>query len=544
MKIVFFRIVTVAFVSVALFSPNVNAAPAPLPVKPKVCVYLGWDALRASVQDVYEHRELFAKTGFDGLAMNVNGVRADGRGFFGRRVMASHRFDRGQFNDVIPLIKKLLVTEGLKESLFAVYWMGTSKRRIGWADDAAWAEFYHNMSFVCSFAKELGFKGLFIDHEDYTGKPLFKWNKSADPSYKETVALARRRGVETAQAMSKGDENVRFLFERSLLQLAGSIRSQTPHETSALEGDLWYPFLNGFVEGMTPGMKLIEGCESGYGARIARDYRALIGECRYIALEMLEPQLRAKYIAQSEMGFGKYLDGWVKRKYSLEVDIPTTLFGAGVYSESLFWVYGEGCSVVPWKKKMHPRSSTMPWSEKFPGLPELLRVSVGDYSALRAKAAANELVNLVSNPGCEAKGKGKVPSPFQVWTAKKTKESLAAHDAAVGCSAAGSIKYKPGAGCITFKAGGISPGDKVYATFCAKGRDVLGDVVWVKGGAWQWKKDYQFLAKASEELKDGWKRYECALIAPEDVDGVGFIISARPNEGECAWFDDISIYRW
>ena len=535
---------TVASLSAAIVPVVSEAAPAPLPIRPKSCVYLGWDALRASVQDVYEHRELFAKSGFDGLAMNVNGVKSDGKAFFGRRVMASHPFSREQFKDVIPLVKKLLATEGLKESLFAVYWMGTSKRRIGWVDDAAWAEFHANMRFVCSFAKELGFKGLFIDHEDYTGKPLFKWRASEDPSYKETVALARRRGVETARAMFEGDPDVRFLFERSLLQLAGSIRSQTPHESSALEGDLWYPFLNGFVEGMTPGMKLIEGCESGYGARTARDYRALVGECRYIALEMIEPQLRAKYIAQSEMGFGKYLDGWIKHKYSPDIEIPTTLFGAGVYSESLFWVYGERCSVVQWKKKMHPKSDTMPWSEKFPGLPELLRVSVGDYSGLRAKAAANELVNLVSNPGCAARGKGNVPSPFQVWTAKKTAANLAAHDAMVGCSAPGSVRLKPGAGCLTFKAAGISPGDKIYATFCAKGRGVLGDVVWVKQNAWQWKKDYQFLAKPSEELKDGWKRYECALIAPEDVDGVGFIISARPEKDECAWFDDISIYRW
>ena len=524
---------------------GVNAAPAPLPVRPKACVYLGWDALRASVQDVYEHRELFAKSGFDGLAMNVNGVRPDGKAFFGRRVMASHPFARDQFKAVIPLVKKLLATEGLKESFFAVYWMGTSKRRIGWEDDEAWAEFCANMRFVCSFAKELGFKGLFIDHEDYTGKPLFRWNGSADPSYTETVALARRRGVETARAMSEGDPNVRFLFERSLLQLAGAIRSQTPHEASALNGDLWYPFLNGFVEGMTPGMRLIEGCESGYGARTARDYRALIGECRYIALEMLEPQLRAKYLAQSEMGFGKYLDGWIKHKYSPEVEIPDTLFGAGVHSESLFWVYGEQHSVVPWKKKMHPRSSTVPWSERFPSLPELLRVSVGDYSGLRAKAATNGLVNLVSNPGCAARGKGSVPSPFQIWTAqKKPPADIVVHDTVAGCSAPGAIRVKSAAASLTFKAGGIAQGDKVYATFCAKGDGVLGDVVWVKGGAWQWKKDYQFLAKPSEELKDGWKRYECALIAPEGVDGVGFIISARPEQGEFAWFDDISIYRW
>lgn len=529
----------------ALVSCIVDAAPAPLSVRQKACVYLGWDALRASVQDVYEHRELFSENGFDGIVMNVNGVRPDGRGFFGRRVMASHRFAREQFKDVIGPVKTLLRTKGLTESLFAVYWMGTRKRRIGWADDTAWNDFNANMTFVCSFAKELGFKGLFVDHEDYTGKPLFRWNSNEDPPYAETVVLARRRGVETARAMSAGDPQVRFVFERTLMQLAGAIRSQTPHETSALQGDLWYPFLNGFIEGMTDGMRLIEGCESGYGARTARDYRALTGECRSIALPMLEPQLRAKYLSQSEMSFGKYLDGWVRRGYSLDKDIPESLFGAGVYCESMFWVYGEQNSVVPWKKKMHPRCDTVPWSEKFPGLPQLLRVSVGDYSGLREKAASNALTNLVSNPGCESRGKGKVPSPFQIWTAKKgADKGLAAHDATVGCASPGSIRITSPSVNVTFKARGISHGERVYATFCAKGEGVLGDVVWVKDNAWQWKKDYQFLAKPVEELKDGWKRYECALIAPEDVDGVGFVFSGRPTASAPVWFDDISIYRW
>ena len=521
------------------------AQTAALPMCRKSCVYLGWDVVQAPVKAVYEHRGEFAAAGFDGIVMNVNGVQTNGASFFGRRVMASHRFAREQFEPVVPMVKELLAIDGLKESLWCVYWMGTTKHRIGWVDDAAWAEFTGNMRFVCALAKELGFKGLFIDHEDYTGKPLFVWRMDDDPPYAECAALARRRGAETARAMAEGDPNVRFVMDRVMMQLSAEVRSQTPHESTAARGDLWYPFLNGFVEGMAPGMVIVDGCESAYGAKTRRDYAAQIGDCRASALVMLEPNLRTKYLAQSEMSFGKYLDGMARTGLTMENGIPQSLFGAGACCDRLFWVYGERNSVVNWGKRVHPKVDVVPWSERMPGLPAVLRVAVGDFGELRAKAAAGALENLVSNPGCEAKGKGTVPAPFQIYGGGKEQTAeFAAHDAVVGCAAPGSIRFTRHGLSLTFKRTGVKEGERIYVSFAAKGSDVLGDVVWTKGGAWCWNKSYQFLAKPSATLKDGWRRYECALVAPEDVEGVGIIISTRAKPDAPSWLDDISLYRW
>lgn len=519
------------------------AAQAPLSVTPKTCVYFGWDTLGETVQEVYRNREKFAATGFDGICMEVNGVTADGKPFPGRKVMASHRFTRSEFAPVIPMLKELLTLKGLRESLWMIYWMGTAKNRIGWTNDAAWAEFADNMRFVCALAKEVGFKGLFIDHEDYTKKPLFRWRAEDDPPYLEARAFARRRGAEVARAMAEGDPDVRFVFDRCMMHLADAVRSQTPLETSALEGDLWFPFLNGFVEAMAPGMRIVEGCENAYGAKDDRDYCARIGECRSLALKLIEPELRTKFLVQSEMSFGKYLDGWRRGGMSITNGIPESLFGAGSHCDRFFWVYGEKCSVVNWGERTKRRYTTQPWEEVFPGLAEILRLSVGDVSSLRAKAAAGELGNLVSNPSCEPKGKGDVPAPYVVWTAKKPDSPRVVRDATVGCAAPGSIRSIGGAS-LTFKSTGIRKGDRIYATFCAKGSGVHGIVVWTKGGAWQWKKDYQYLTKPVETLPDGWKRFECAMIAPDDVDGVGYVFGGRASEEKPIWFDDISIYRW
>lgn len=527
----------------ALTGLAASAAVAPLSVTPKKCLYFGWDTLGETVQEVYRNREKFATTGFDGICMEVNGVSADGTAFKGRKVMASHRFVRAEFEPVIPMLKELLTLKGLSESYWMIYWMGTAKNRIGWTNDVAWAEFAGNMRFVCALAKEVGFKGLFIDHEDYTKKPLFRWRAEDDPPYLEARAFARRRGAEVARAMAEGDPDVRFVFDRCMMHLADAVRSQTPLETSALEGDLWFPFLNGFVEAMAPGMRLVEGCENAYGAKGDRDYCARIGECRSLALKLLEPALRAKFLAQSEMSFGKYLDGWRRDGMSITNGVPESLFGAGANCDRFFWVYGEKCSIVNWGDRTKRRYTTQPWEEVFPGLAEALRVSVGDCSALRAKAAAGELKDLVSNPGCEEKGTGDVPAPYVVWTAKKPDSPRIVRDAEVGCAAPGSIR-SVGKASLTFKAKGIRKGDRVYATFAAKGPGVHGIVVWTKDGAWQWKKDYQYLTKPVEALPDGWKRFECAMVAPDGVDGVGFVFGGWASEEKPNWFDDISIYRW
>lgn len=519
------------------------AAQGPLPHRQKSCVYFGWDTLEATVQDVYRNREKFAASGFDGICMSVNFPVANGGKFKGRLVMASHPFTRAEFEPVIPTLKELLTLKGLSGSYMMLYWMGTAKNRIGWTNDVAWTEFAGNMRFVSALAKEVGFKGLFVDHEDYTGRPLFRWRKGEDPEYRDCCAWARRRGVEVAKAMAAGDPEVRVAFDRSLIQVEEALRSQTPLESAALYGDLWYPFLNGFVEGMGPKMVHVEGCENSYGAMTDRDYRALIGDCRSLALVFIEPKLREKYLAQTEMGFGKYPDSWERKGQTMEYDVPVSLFGAGVYCDGLYWVYGERHSVVAWDRPTHPKTDAKPWTEVFPGLRSVLRVSVGDFAELRAKAAAGELKNLVSNPGCAAKGTGDVPVPFVVWTAKKPESPRVVRDAEVGCAAPGSLRTVGGAS-ITFRAGGVKKGDRIYATFAAKGPDASANVVWVRKGAWQWYKDYQNLARPVEVLENGWKRYECAMIAPDDVDGVGCILSSWATEAQPVWFDDISIFRW
>ena len=68
-----------------------TATMAPLPQNARKAIYFGWDTLGATTEDVWRNREKFAETGFDGIAMPVNGETPDGRSFLGRMVIGKRQ---------------------------------------------------------------------------------------------------------------------------------------------------------------------------------------------------------------------------------------------------------------------------------------------------------------------------------------------------------------------------------------------------------------------------------------------------------------------
>ena len=525
-----------------------TATMAPLPQNARKAIYFGWDTLGATTEDVWRNREKFAETGFDGIAMPVNGETPDGRSFLGRMVIGKRQWQRSDFAKVIPKIREMTKLKGLRESYAMVYWM--SSPRLKWDDDAAWARFAENMRVLCAVAKESGLKGCFIDHEDYTGKPLFKWRRGEDPSLDETLALARKRGAQVFRAMSEAYPEGRFIHDRGVMQLTPEIHSHDITAAFRAAGDLWVAFMNGAVEALPPGMRFSDGCENAYGARTVTDYRALRYSCALEAIELIDPSLRQKYLERLEVCFGKYLDARCRKDaVATPAQLAEELFGAGYLTDGVYWAYGEKYSIIDWGRKVHPRTSNETWREKLPDFAELLRVSVGDYSELRARAAAGQLTNLVTNSGCDAQTGRVTPAPFQEYVEDKQKDKARfEYDAADGCARPGCLRLA-GAGCYTFgRDGVISPGDRVYVTLAAKGEHPSVNVVWRSKefpARWNWNIGYQNLVSPCETLPNGWKRYEICMLAPsEKVDGIGFVIGGRASAEAPLKFDDIAIYRW
>ena len=61
----------------------------------KAIIGYGWDFLEATTEDVFRNRAKFADSGVDGVLMSVDGVKADGSRYQGRRVMSNFRMRAG-----------------------------------------------------------------------------------------------------------------------------------------------------------------------------------------------------------------------------------------------------------------------------------------------------------------------------------------------------------------------------------------------------------------------------------------------------------------
>ena len=455
--------------------------------------------------------------------------------------MCAREWKYSDFAKTVPKLREMTKMKGLSGSYAMVYLM--SSPRMKWNDDMAWNRAASNFALLGRIAREGGLKGFFVDHEDYTGSPLFMW-REGDPDYAETRRLARRRGKQMFEALAKTFPDAVIINDRILEQYLDTLWSQTPCESTRALRELWYPFVNGAVDALAPGMRFMDGCERTYYFKTNDDYRKSGYMSRVTGLALIDPRLRAKYIEQSGLCYANFLDLYVLESGPDMVSATSSLFGSAALSEGTIWVYGERHPVIDWGRKMKKDVSETPWMFVMPDLPTVLRTAVGDYSLVRARADRGELANLVRNSSCDG-GDGNVPAPFDVYTKiKDPPAGLFARDAEIGCKAPGSLRLS-GCGNFTFSEGKLSAGDRVYVRFSARGSAPSANVVWRKNGAWSWHTEYQSLAKPSRVESDGWKTFEVCMIAPEGVDGIGMIFNACDctPQSPC-WFDDISIYRW
>ena len=548
---------------------GVSGAVAPLPGNPKSVIYFGWDTLGAKTEDVYRDRTKFAETGFDGICMPLTGKTEGGKVVDGKYPIRKDRFTREMFADSIVKIKEMMKFKGLSGSYLQVYWMSTP--RLKWDDDAAWETFAANMRFLAEIAKETGLKGLFIDHEDYTGKPLFRWRQGEDPSFRDTLKLARRRGHQIVGATAAGFPEGRIINDRLLTQWQECLfRQQQPAEAYCLQRqDLWAAFVNGGLEAKPDGFGFEDGCEAGYYVSQIADYELLKYRAKIEARALLEEGLRAKHLATTKVCFGKYFDYWFMEKWQGK---PRPPFSSGVFAESFFnagavcddvyWVYGEKNSIIRWGRKVRSNvDCETSWNDRIPDLATILRVSVGDYSQLRELADGGLLTNLISNAGC-ASPDGKWPKPFGTYVDKKNeREGLFAWDGAVGCAAPGALCLS-GVGNVCVSGQGLRPYDRLFVRFAAKGRTPNVNIVWrAKGRGYLWDLDTLFLGRPCRVDENGWKHYEAVLTVPlrlppanddgtpgaesvAPIDSVGLIFGGMASQDAPVWFDDISIYKW
>lgn len=394
---------------------------------PKKCIGLYFDVMNTTPSNILANSDQFAVNApyLDGVAIGLHGVpvvSGDGSAITSQYRYIMHRSDRwtrGALKDQIPYLKAIVSKPCLADS-FLLFWMtpGGTSTRINWTDDKGWANYAENMAAVAWLAKEGGLKGLMLDPEEYGaqgGKYAQYVHSYQDPPYRETAKLARQRGREVFSRVFKEFPDAvvfslwcfhkfRYWFDNG----------RQPNVLGNVEqsGELLQCFMNGMIDVMPPGARIVDGAEVYAGSALdnsfANDYIA----ASITALPLIEPENVAKYRSQFLFSNAHFVDMYVQtqnpksvwyfgpvngsRLEHLRLNLEQSFRSATEY----VWFYGErGGKLFNWRDGHYAKQKT--WEEVIPGFTEtamLAKDPIG-YSAKRKAELAEkgQLVNLAKD---------------------------------------------------------------------------------------------------------------------------------------------------
>jgi hypothetical protein len=215
-----------------------------------------------------------------------------------------------------------------------------------------------NWKTAARIAKEGGYRGLFVDTEQYeTAVGPFAWTRvkySGAKTPDEYAAKARERGRQVMRAINEVYPDIHMLWFFGYAA-NGAARHRT----------MPYAFVPDFIDGMIdeakPECRIIDGYEQAYGYKTEASYQA--------ARDLMKNQMRqtspapAKFDAIHQAGFGVWMDchgwplGWdpgdFRNNYYLPEEFEYSLHQALQYTDQYVWLWFERGSLltgsnVPW----------------------------------------------------------------------------------------------------------------------------------------------------------------------------------------------------
>ncbi len=215
-----------------------------------------------------------------------------------------------------------------------------------------------NWRTAARLAKEGGYRGLFVDTEQYdTAVGAFAWlrvDSSATYSPDQYAAKARQRGREVMRAINEVYPDIHMLWFFGYAA-NGAARHRT----------MPYAFVPDFIDGMIdesgPACRIIDGYEQSYGFKTEASFRA--------ARQLMKEQMQqtspdpARFGAIHQAGFGLWMDchgwplGWdagdFANNYFNPEEFQYSLHQALRYTDQYVWVWFERGSLltgrnVPW----------------------------------------------------------------------------------------------------------------------------------------------------------------------------------------------------
>ncbi len=338
----------------------------------------GWD--KPDTQRLRENLKQIEQTPFDGVLVNAIGKDDAGHAVSIRSTFSNKHWKLLWFNQCIDDLQ-VVHSKTLTDNFLT---LGANPGDVDWFDDAGWKEIVDHFRIAAQIAKAGHLKGIHLDPEpygthrqmSYAGQPQYDKH-----SFAQYQAKARQRGKEVIAAVAKVDPNLIFntYFMNSVN--ATSITSSNPQMSLQNSSYGLYPsFINGWLDAAPPTMIFVDGCEGqGYHANSELDFLKTANLVRNSALALVAPENRQKYLAQVQVSFGIYLDGYARSTrpvYFIDLkgqtatdrlkdNVQYALNAANEY----VWIYGEQYRWWPTPgSRVHPES----WEDKLPGIGDAL----------------------------------------------------------------------------------------------------------------------------------------------------------------------------
>ena len=517
-----------------------------------------WDLLAVQPSEVAGNLGAWEALPLDGVSLVVTKKLPDGKSVSYANIMNDAEWDRAWLSEEAQTLRQC-ASRNLKHNFLTTFW--APQKRLAWNDDAAWARFAHNIGVMAWLAKEGQAKGLLIDPEDYPGTRQYSLCPG-DAPFAESAALARKRGAQVMKSMAAEYPEITLLSFWLLSMAPMYFAESDPLAAVEDDGNLWPAFLNGMLDALPPGAKMVDGDENAYRYEASRrDFYFAAWRTQNKALALVAPENRAKYQTQVLAGFGLYLDMYTNPTnapwYFGEQDgsrlahLRNNVAQAMDAAQEYIWIYGEQMDWIKWVGTSRKANPT--WEEKLPGfnatLSELRDSSKWAERQLALRRQAGTLTNLLTNSACvpskpegsEGFRKGELPPTWWTWQQDNKRQGVFGADTQKGkgdhfslCA----VGVEEGCWGNSIR---TAPRRQYVVEADALGTAPSVHIYWKRNGAWDWSIPGVpvRLAKAGP---DGWRHAFGWVTVPADADELVLLLNVRQAEGDHTWFDNVCIY--
>jgi len=392
-----FQLLLLCSVSSTLFAAELYQMPR------KKIIELSWSM--PTSDRLVKNPDLYDNSPLDGISVILHEPRFKVRD---DTLFSARKWQYEWLKPAIGDLKKIKFKNLTDNFLYA----GIQPGDVDWFNDEHWAGVCNNIGLLARAAKEIGFKGILLDLEEYKTK---LWQNTAVPgkSRAEINAKVRQRGREYGNAIFKEypDINIIAIWWLSLVR---NYRSD-PAGAQSLLG----PFINGIYDVITPAAVIHEGQEKdGYLAKNEDDFKHLRLDFEYVFPHFLAPENINKFKLQTRLAAPIYMDAivrgesfwWGKCLYPELGKMGALNFYARnlayamQYSDEYVWLYSE--RVAWWKVDYRPDNP--PELEKvYPGINEITRNAADPLKLARIMRKKNPAKSVVRNGDFQQANDGK-----------------------------------------------------------------------------------------------------------------------------------------